>query len=276
MEKIRFVTSMNETLYKEYGERALDEFEQYAGDGIDLLVIYEDNLEGLEKNYKKITFKNFSHSKRELFIKRFAHLKEANGIVLNFRKDSEGNKYANINHDFRFNAVRFSHKLFAIYEASNLLKGSRYLVWIDADIRVLKAFDNVSLLPFLPNENQIMAYLGRTHFPRPNPYSEGGWYAFNQQHNLFDSFLDTIINYYINGDVFTLKEWHDCWIVDTCREIFEKNGCLFKNISGNASHLEHPFINSGLGEIFDHLKGPMRKQNGRSFSKDYKNEVCKT
>ena len=44
----------------------------------------------------------------------------------------------------------------------------------------------------------------------------------------------------------------------------------FKNISGKGFELEHPFINCGLEEFFDHLKGPNRKKEGRSFLDDYK------
>ena len=51
---------------------------------------------------------------------------------------------------------------------------------------------------------------------------------------------------------------------------FEAQNVIFKNISGDASVLEHPFINCGLGKYFDHLKGPQRKQIGHSFIKDYK------
>ena len=61
------------------------------------------------------------------------------------------------------------------------------------------------------------------------------------------------------------KEWHDSWIWDEVRKEFEVQGVHFKNISGNAVHLEHPFINCGLGEYFDHLKGPERKKIGKSM-----------
>ena len=43
----------------------------------------------------------------------------------------------------------------------------------------------------------------------------------------------------------------------------------FKNISGLYTNTEHPFVNCGLGEYFDHLKGDDRKKNGKSFEDDY-------
>jgi hypothetical protein len=58
---------------------------------------------------------------------------------------------------------------------------------------------------------------------------------------------------------------------DEVRKEFEAHGVHFKNISGKAVHLEHPFINCGLGEYFDHLKGPERKKMGKSLDSDYEN-----
>ena len=56
---------------------------------------------------------------------------------------------------------------------------------------------------------------------------------------------------YVTGEIFSLNEWHDSWIWDYVRLEFEKKKTKFKNIS---NIYEHPYINSGLGEIFDHLK----------------------
>ncbi len=74
---------------------------------------------------------------------------------------------------------------------------------------------------------------------------------------------------YLTGEAFRFQEWHDSWLWDEVRKEFEAKGFAFKNISGKAAHLEHPFINCGLGVYFDHLKGPQRKQAGKSFDQDY-------
>lgn len=260
---------MNEALFHEYGKRAMDEFDSCSGDKIKLIVMYEGELPTNLPEYQRIVFKRLAGNSRNKFLKRFSGLKEANGLRIIFEKDPAGNSIAKLAWDFRYNAIRFSHKIFSIAESIQYINEGSYLVWIDADIRVLKNFNEDDLRQFLPEEAEVMAYLGRSEFPKPNPYSEGGWYAFNTNHPSFHSFINKLTDYYITGELFTLKEWHDCWVVDTVRAMFEEQGCQFKNISGPAQQLEHPFINCGLGKIFDHLKGPARKINGRSFEKDY-------
>jgi hypothetical protein len=266
---VNFITSMNEALFHQYGKRALDEFDSYAGDNVKLLVMYEGEIPDYIPKYKRVAFKKLNGTQRSLFLERFSHLKEANGLRVNFEKNDRGEMLAKFYWDFRYNAVRFSHKIFSISESLQHLNDCNHLVWIDADIRILRAFDENDLEDFLPEQTEIMAYLGRNEFPKPNPYSEGGWYAFNTNHDQFKNFINDITEYYPSGDIFKLTEWHDCWVVDTVRALYEQKGFVFKNISGPAINVEHPFVNCGLGKIFDHLKGPARKQNGRSFEKDY-------
>lgn len=266
---INFVTSMNKKLYFDYGKRALDEFELNSGPGTRLLVMYEGHLPEDLPKYENITFSPLSSFERQGFLDRFSKMKEANGLRINFEQIDSANTRAHLNWDFRFDAIRFSHKIFSIFEAKKLLQNSDYMVWIDADIRVIRHFSERDFKEFLPEEDQIMAYLGRTNFPKPNSYSEGGWYAFNLRHIRTNEFIDFVANVYTSGEIFKLEEWHDCWVVDTARKIYLEKGYRFKNISGLAEGLEHPFVNCGLGKIFDHLKGPTRKKNGRSFEKDY-------
>ena len=116
-----------------------------------------------------------------------------------------------------------------------------------------------------------MSYLGRDSFPKNNPYSECGFLGFNLKHKNFNNFLDRMIEIYITGEIFSFQEWHDSWIWDKVREEFEAEKISFKNISGNFSHVEHPFVNCGLQKFFDHLKGPDRKKKGQSFDQDFIN-----
>ena len=56
-------------------------------------------------------------------------------------------------------------------------------------------------------------------------------------------------------------------------EIFETSKVKFRCLSGQYKSAEHPFIYCGLGEFFDHLKGPERKSQG--FSKErLDKEIC--
>ena len=81
--------------------------------------------------------------------------------------------------------------------------------------------------------------------------------------------INRIIKIYTSGEIFSLQEWHDSYIWDHVRSEYEDKKIKFKNISNKGYDHYHPFINSGLEEFFDHLKGPNRKKDGVSPEKDY-------
>lgn len=265
---LEIVTSLNQTLFDQYGRRAISEIEMYAGEEVRLNVVFEGKIPSGLPKYRRVRFVPFESAGHNLFLRRFGHLKEANGLRINFNDD--GNKQtASLNWNFRYNAVRFAFKIFAIDQILPALSSAQYLVWLDADIRVLRKFDLNDLTPFLPRDHELMAYLGRTKFPKPNPYSEAGWLGFNLRHIRAHEFFNFVAQQYTTGEIFSQAEWHDSWIWDVTRLEFEGQGVLFRNISGSAEEFEHPFINCGLGTYFDHLKGPERKAAGRSFPRDY-------
>ncbi len=172
-------------------------------------------------------------------------------------------------HDFRFDAIRFSFKIFSLILSKKKDKSLLPFAWIDADVRCLKNFSSQDIYPFMPETNQLMSYLGRDNFPPPSPYSETGFLGFNSEHPQIDPFLKRMEDLYLTGEFFTQKQWTDSWLWDYVRQEYEQKGIRFKNISGEFSHTDHPFINTGLGQYFDHLKGPERKKLGTSFAKDY-------
>ena len=95
-----------------------------------------------------------------------------------------------------------------------------------------------------------------------NSYSECGFLGFNTKHEYFQQYLQSIIDIYVTGKIFSLEQWHDSWIWDYLRINFEKKyGIENRNISGEGYHSTHPFMLSGLQKYFDHLKGPERKKN---------------
>jgi hypothetical protein len=264
---IKFVTTINQKLYTEYGRRALSEFDQFCGERVEMSLVFEGKVPEDIECYKHISIRSAESKGRTDFTRRFEHLKELNGLVIKYL--DEDKTKLQISYNYRYNAIRFAHKIFSICEEFERRKeADDYLVWIDADIRVLKAFDDSALLRFLPEPNQIASYLGRNSFPKPNPYSEGGWYGFNLNHPQVENFILNLSELYTTGELFTLKEWHDCMAFDKIRMNYESAGGKFKNLSAGIEDLEHPFINCGLEEYFDHLKGPERKRLGRSRDTD--------
>ena len=270
-----FLTSMNPRLLSLYGERFLDEFEEFADTELQLLNIFEGEVpSSIQNKYKKIKSKSLISAKHDDFLKKYKQFYQANGYKITHQLNNLTNQIDfSINMDYRFDAIRFSFKIFSIDYCLNFLSGQNFLIWTDADLRCLKKFKKSDLLSFMPEKDQLMSYLGRTFKPKnppdAEPYSECGFLGFNLQHPSFINFIERMVEIYSTGELFTFKEWHDSWIWDRAREEFENKNIKFKNISGKFENSHHPFINTGLGKFFDHLKGPKRKLNGHSSKSDY-------
>lgn len=263
------ITSLNEKLLDLYGRRMLQEFQKSSRD-VKLIVVFEGNKPAdLSWQQGLVRLVELRSEKFDRFQKFFGRLYEAHGLKIVQKRQEGGGVHLQPVWDYRFNLVRFAFKIFSIDLARKSLSEGEYFAWLDADVRCLKGFDSADLQRFFPDGNQIMSYLGRTHFPPGRPYSECGFLGFNPLHPELDSFLNRMLEVYTTGEAFRFEEWHDSWLWDEIRREFEARGHCFKNISGSAVNLEHPFVNCGLGDYFDHLKGPGRKNAGASFQSDY-------
>lgn len=257
------ITSVNEELFKAYGQRMTEEFSAASDGTVRLCVVYEGDT--VPPPLRNVDFLRFEHPGHATFMRKFGKLHEARGLRIEFVTPTQVNMFP----DFRFNAVRFSFKVFSILVALAVQEPKEYFAWIDADVRCLKSFSSKSLEPFFPEPGEVMSYLGRTKFPLTGPYSECGFLGFRADNTQTGQFLQRMADVYTSGEVFSHQEWHDSWLWDQVRLEFEGNGAVFRNLSGPAEITNHPFINSGLGEFFDHLKGLSRKAAGRSHDKDY-------
>jgi hypothetical protein len=267
---IDLITSMNQPLFEQYGRQMVAGFEQFAGPDLRLIIVFEGRIQTqIKLQGNRTLFVPFDSPDHRKFLKYFGHLYEANGLRVVQTPGPNGQNQLQFGWDFRFAAVRFSFKIFAIEIGKALARAESSFAWIDADVRCLKPFSAADLMPFMPETEEIMSYLGRDFFPPANPYSECGFLGFNRRHSELDAYLNRMRTLYTTGEIFSLAEWHDSWLWDEVRREFEAMGNKFRNISGAGAKTEHPFINCGLGEFFDHLKGPVRKQQGQSLDSDY-------
>jgi len=167
--------------------------------------------------------------------------------------------------DFRFNAFRFAYKVYAISHALKQIK-SRYLIWLDADIKTHKKIP-LKFLDKLVKKNSYMSYLGRDNISVQHlTYSECGFLIFDTQHSTHNIFWDEMMNMYSGGKLFDEKEWHDSYIFDQVRKNIEKK---YNVLNLNISKLglvdieteidDHVFVTSVLGEYMDHKKGNRKK-----------------
>lgn len=163
--------------------------------------------------------------------------------------------------DFRLNAFRFAYKVYAIAKSLKIFK-SKYLIWLDADIKTHKKIP-ITFFKKLVNEEAYLSYLGREHISNKyTRYSECGFLIFNTHHSIHSTFWKLMMEMYDGGKLFSEKEWHDSYIFDQVRKGLEKeykvsnlNICDFGLIDINNEHDEHVFVLSILGEYMDHKKG---------------------
>ena len=279
---IDLITTFNKKIYDEYSKNLLDTFIDKSDDNVRLNVFYEGEFENVKRNYdtfkNKIRFFEFVSQDWNIFYNKFGHLMEANGYKI--IHDNVNNKIIAEGPNFRWNAVKFSFKVFSIFLASNLSKISDKIAWIDADTICINNFKENDIRQFLPCDDELMTYLGRDNFPQDFPHSETGFIGFNLLHEKFKSFIKTAISFYTTGELFALERYHDCIVYDTTRKIFELTGTKFRNLSGTFSSEDHPFVKCELNRYFDHLKGNRKKigfspehPNNDEFKKSKDNEI---
>ncbi len=255
---------MNEKLFDLYGESFLKSWIKCSSRNTELIVCYEGGLNKKVIDYTRenIRFIPIDSDKYKKFMKKFGKFNEARGI--RFSKSTVGLNCLNYTYNYRFDAIRFSFKIFSYIKCIELSLLNANFAWLDADVVCLKKFESKDFDSIFPENQQLLSYLGRTQYPQPNPYSECGFIGYNLNHPKCMDFIEDMYMQYENGDLFVLKEWHDCMVFDKIRDEYERQNIKFKNLSSNLLAEDHPFMLSELAMFFDHLKGPDRKKIGHS------------
>jgi len=256
---INIVTTFSQEGLSKYGQRMIDSFENNWPSNINLYVYAEDCIPTIKNS--NVHYINMSATCDKLmeFKNKWKNVPKANGDVTN---DPVRSKRKDSGKGFKWDAVRFSHKVYAIFDCAEKVKGD-WLVWMDADTFCHSPVTYEKVLSFLPNDKDI-CFLGRD-----GKYTECGLYALNMNNSTTLSFLNRFEDMYENADtgIFTLDEWHDSFVFDAVRKEFS-----LKEHNWSAGIIRgegHPLINSEWGAYLDHLKGA-RKDTGKSHAKDLK------
>ena len=160
-----------------------------------------------------------------------------------------------------WNARKFSFKVFTV-EHAVLNNESDAVFWLDADSIAFRPIDDQLISNTLP-PHCMVSYLGRA-----DKYSECGYIGYNMHHPMTSVFARFVADLYRSGTVFSFKEWHDSYVWDIVRVMFERHyGVTNFNISWREMNADHVFINCILGDYLDHMKGP-RKSEGKSNEAD--------
>lgn len=258
--KFSVVTTFNADGYDQYGRRMIETFLQTWPADVVLRVYAEDCC--VTQTAPNLHVFDLSQASPELvaFKNKWHNVPKANG-------DVSGDPIRSLRKDagkgFKWDAVRFSHKVYAIFHAAKNCN-SNVLIWMDADMVCHSPITTEKLNHLIP-ENSDLCYLGRK-----GKFSECGLYSMNLQSSMIKTFLQEFQRMYDNAEhgIFHLDEWHDSFVFDAVRtrmpflqQVDWSNGI----ITGEG----HPLINSQWGAYLDHLKGD-RKSIGRSKHKDLK------
>lgn len=162
-------------------------------------------------------------------------------------------------HNYRFDAVRFAHKVAAI-ELAYRIGDADVLVWMDADC----------VTHALVTQDWLAGLLGDADFGylrRARKYPECGLMLIRRSESSSE-FIRTLVDLYRTDGLFKLAEWHDSWAIEHVRR---ELGIRCASLSGDAEDTGHPLVNGPLGTCLDHLKGK-RKAEGRSRRSDLKQQ----
>lgn len=248
--KYTVVTTFNQEGYNVYGRRMIDTFVRTWPRDIELWVYVEGfSITSPAPNVRVLDLHG-SSPELVAFKQEWQHVPKANG---NIGPGSESKAY-------KWQAVRFSHKVYAIFDAARKVQ-SDWLIWMDGDMVCHSAIDHNQLTGFFPDSAEL-CFAGRS-----NKFTECGLYGMRLASPNVRVWLAEFQRMYddANNGIFTLSEWHDSYVFDQVRSrvpVAELNWS-----AGLVNGEGHPLINCAWGAFIDHLKGK-RKQAGRSKAKD--------
>jgi hypothetical protein len=254
--KYTVVTTFNADGLKQYGQRMIHAFEQLWPAEVDLVVCTENCTPQTSRPNTRVYDLLSLSSALNTFVERHKNNPLAHGLagppeVFDPKKS------------FRWHAVRFAYKIYAISLVANYTSGG-WLIWLDADT-VTHSPIHVTDLDRLCPPDAMIGYLGRGE----KYHSECGWVAYNLDHPATRNFIQDLRAMYDQDRIFDLPEWHDSYVWDVIRRRYQDQH-KFYNLTSTMpkpGRAGHPFINSELGRFMDHLKGS-RKQQGRSRPQD--------
>jgi hypothetical protein len=267
MRTLAAATTCNLHGYELYGRRLLASFDRHWPQTIPLYLY----AEGFEPDITsaRIISHDLLASCPDLvaFRERHAGNPDANGrlrrpvrLVANWRTLKFRIRRVTAEDAFRWDAVRFAHKSFALFHAAAHCDAD-VLIWLDADIIVFADLP----LPFL--ESLVPPGCFVAFLARPN-HSECGLVGYNLRHPAVRLFLDQFRRFYVEDLLFREAEYHDAYLFDRLRRRFERCGHRSHDMAEGAGLAgRHVFVNSVLGQYMDHLKGS-RKADGRSRAAD--------
>ena len=244
MTNVNFVTSFNESLFVDtsykFLESVLDKWEPSVN-----LNCYTHDVD--LNNYAVPDVSNIK-------FKSLHDVEDYSNFQKTFKKHN-GTEGQTVDYNWKLDALRWSHKVFALTESAfNLVADGDnpgWLIWIDADSYTLKRMTHKDILSLLPEGADVVC-LER----KDKEYIEGAFIAFNLNSKSAVDLLGDLRGAYIAGEVFNYREWHDSFIFTRLLTLYKAHGLKVLNLGMNAdtSNLT-AFEQSPLASMFLHFKG---------------------
>jgi hypothetical protein len=255
--KYTVVTTFNADGYKTYGRRMIQTFLKTWPQDV-MLRVYAEGCKVTE-TAPNLQVLNLEEASPELvtFKNTWRNVPRANGDVTS---DPVRSKRKDAGKGFKWNAVRFAHKVYAIFHAAQHAQ-TDWLVWMDADMVCHSPMRLEKLSEFFPASTDL-CFAGRS-----KKFTECGLYGMHVTQPVVKTWLEDFQRMYDHAEqgIFTLEEWHDSYVFDAVRTRHS-----LRELNWTA-HLQmgegHPLINCEWGAYIDHLKGE-RKSLGKSQSSD--------
>jgi hypothetical protein len=161
-------------------------------------------------------------------------------------------------YDYRWDAVKFAHKVAALTDFGMELTDG-VMVWLDADTYT-HADVTVEWLEGLFPEPAYLAWLDRF-----NSHPECGFVLYRASHPYHRHFMESYRGLYLSGDLFKLEQTNDCTALQHVvqAKMLRNKIPAPVSLSGAAKRTGHVLANSELSTRIDHMKGP-RKAIGRT------------
>lgn len=258
MLKIAVVTTFHEAGLKSYAQRMINTFCENWPQEVKLY-LYPEKCNPQVPDHNRIVLTSLDDvAELTAFKKQWYNVPKANGDV---STDPVRSKRIDSGKGFKWDAVRFAHKVYAIFDCARTADAD-ILIWMDADT-VCHSPITMSQLENLCPVSFDLGYLGREA-----KYSECGLYSLTLTSTIVKDFLKAFQQAYDDAEngIFKLDEWHDSFVFDSVRKQFptmRQHNWSAGLIRGEG----HPLINSSWGAYLDHLKGS-RKLLGRSKLSD--------
>jgi hypothetical protein len=255
--KIAVITTFHEAGLKKYAQKMIDSFCTNWPNEI-TLHIYPEKCNPIIRDHSHVTLFDLDGvAELTKFKETWKNVPKANGDV---SKDPVRSKRRDSGKGFKWDAVRFAHKVYSIFHCAKTTDAD-ILIWMDADTICHSPITMNDIQRLIPT-NKDLCFLGRK-----GKFSECGLYSMNLRSPAIRQFLERFQWMYDNAEdgIFKLAEWHDSFVFDAVRNNVKTNELDWSShlIKGEG----HPLINSEWGAWLDHLKGG-RKDLGKSKRTD--------